>query len=99
MRERIATFVKISQAQIVRGITDVEGSGAEFRCDHWQRPEGGEGTSCVLQDAKVFEKAGVNVSIVHGELPPGTGARARRTVRGAARSLTRLCACLCGLVW
>lgn len=30
---------------------------------------GGEGISCVLQNGKVFEKAGVNVSVVHGPLP------------------------------
>jgi coproporphyrinogen III oxidase len=30
---------------------------------------GGEGISCVLQDGVVFEKAAVNVSIVHGTLP------------------------------
>lgn len=30
---------------------------------------GGGGISCVLQDSKVFEKAGVNVSVVYGNLP------------------------------
>ena len=29
---------------------------------------GGGGISCVLQDGKVFEKAGVNVSVVFGNL-------------------------------
>lgn len=29
---------------------------------------GGGGISCVLQDGKVFEKAGVNVSVVFGHL-------------------------------
>ena len=71
MRDRMATFVKVAQANIVKGITEVEGGDAKFRCDHWQREQGGEGITCVLQDGKVFEKAAVNVSIVHGELPPG----------------------------
>ncbi|XP_056415286.1 oxygen-dependent coproporphyrinogen-III oxidase, mitochondrial isoform X1 [Hyla sarda] len=31
-------------------------------------PTGGGGVSCVLQDGKVFEKAGVNVSVVYGYL-------------------------------
>lgn len=29
---------------------------------------GGGGISCVLQDGEVFEKAGVNVSVVYGHL-------------------------------
>ena len=29
---------------------------------------GGGGISCVMQDGKVFEKAGVNVSVVFGHL-------------------------------
>jgi coproporphyrinogen III oxidase len=40
-----------------------------FHRDAWLRPEGGEGSSCVLTNGRVFEKAGVNVSIVHGNLP------------------------------
>jgi coproporphyrinogen III oxidase len=38
--------------------------------DRWTRKEGGGGVTCVLQDGEVFEKAGVNVSVVHGTLPP-----------------------------
>ena len=41
-----------------------------FLRDSWLRPEGGEGISCVLQEGRIFEKAGVNVSVVHGTLPP-----------------------------
>jgi len=38
--------------------------------DRWVRKEGGGGITCVLQDGRVFEKAGVNISVVHGMLPP-----------------------------
>jgi len=41
-----------------------------FFRDSWLRKEGGEGISCVIQDGQVFEKAGVNISVVHGTLPP-----------------------------
>lgn len=45
--------------------------GGTFREDTWER-EGnrGVGRSMVLQDGAVFEKAGVNVSVVMGDLPP-----------------------------
>ena len=44
---------------------------ARFMRDHWFRAEGGEGSSMVLSGGRVFEKAGVNISIVHGTLPVG----------------------------
>lgn len=49
-----------------------------FIRDAWIRPEGGEGSSCVLAGGRVFEKAGVNVSVVHGMLPPA-GQKAMRS--------------------
>lgn len=32
--------------------------------------QGGGGITCIIQDGQVFEKAGVNISVVHGVLPP-----------------------------
>ena len=49
----------------------------EFRVDRWERVEGGGGVSCVVQDGKTFEKAGVNVSVVHGNLPPSAVSQMR----------------------
>lgn len=43
---------------------------AKFKVDRWTRKEGGGGITCVLQDGRVFEKAGVNISVVSGTLPP-----------------------------
>lgn len=38
-----------------------------FERTSWERPGGGGGTMAVLRNGRVFEKAGVNVSSVHGE--------------------------------
>lgn len=75
----MALWVKALQDHIVTTLESVESShpssssdpSPRFLRDHWLRPEGGEGSSCVLTNGRVFEKAGVNVSIVHGNLPPG----------------------------
>lgn len=69
MRRRMSAYVKSLQSEIVEGLSSLDPS-ASFRWDHWERSSGGSGTSCILQDGSVFEKAGVNVSIVHGTLPP-----------------------------
>ncbi|KAK4133268.1 hypothetical protein BT67DRAFT_424191 [Trichocladium antarcticum] len=67
MRLRMEKFVKEQQKEIVRALEEVDGT--KFRVDEWQRKEGGGGITCVLQDGKVFEKAGVGVSVVYGTLP------------------------------
>ncbi|KAL7056633.1 hypothetical protein AAHC03_020824 [Spirometra sp. Aus1] len=41
----------------------------KFLVDKWEREDGrGGGISCVLQDGAVFEKAGVNISVISSEL-------------------------------
>ena len=60
-------FIKEQQRRIVVELEKLDGSN--FRTDTWSRPAGGDGISCVLQDGHVFEKAGVNTSIVYGTLP------------------------------
>lgn len=81
MRIRMSTWVMELQDRIVRGLEDIEASAApnsynssadapKFKRDHWLRPQGGEGASCVMHGGRVFEKGGVNVSVVHGVLKP-----------------------------
>ncbi|CAG8975557.1 hypothetical protein HYALB_00005625 [Hymenoscyphus albidus] len=67
MRLRMEDFIKAQQKEIVRELEAVDGQ--KFRVDTWTREKGGGGISCVLQDGNVFEKAGVNISIVYGTLP------------------------------
>ncbi|WFD42248.1 coproporphyrinogen oxidase [Malassezia psittaci] len=76
MRKRMETYVKLLQSRIVAGVLEEENSkkgttpSKEFLVESWERKEGGEGISCVMQDGQVFEKAGINVSVVFGKLPP-----------------------------
>lgn len=67
MRLRMEEFIREQQKIIVRELEAIDGK--EFRVDTWKRDTGGGGVSCVLQDGNVFEKAGVNISVVYGTLP------------------------------
>jgi coproporphyrinogen III oxidase len=50
--------------------------GGKFLLDEWQRPEGGGGTSRLLEGGELFERAGVGFSDVGGKsLPPSATAR------------------------
>ena len=67
MRLRMEALIKEHQNRIVFALEHIDGK--KFVRDEWNRTHGGGGISCVLQDGNVFEKAGVNVSVVYGELP------------------------------
>lgn len=60
-------FIKEQQQEIIHQLEKIDGK--HFQVDKWDRPEGGGGISCVLQEGNVFEKAGVNTSVVYGTLP------------------------------
>ena len=57
------------QNEICSALEDAE-AGAKFLTDVWERPGGGGGESRVISGGNLFEKGGVNRSVVHGELPP-----------------------------
>jgi coproporphyrinogen III oxidase len=67
MRLRMEALIKEHQNRIVFALEKIDGN--KFHRDEWNRSHGGGGISCVLQDGNVFEKAGVNISVVYGELP------------------------------
>jgi len=55
---------------LTQGLEHLDG-GQSFRVDEWEREAGGGGNSRVLEGGSLFEKAGINFSLVHGsELPP-----------------------------
>src|ERR1041384_7858835 len=69
MLSHMQSLVTEVQGSLQAALEAVDGSG-RCRRDGWTREGGGGGISCVLQDGAVFEKAGVNVSSVHGTLTP-----------------------------
>lgn len=66
--DEAASFTRELQSTLCEALEHVDG-GARFVEDAWEREGGGGGRSRVLTDGAVFEKAGVNWSLVHGELP------------------------------
>ncbi|ABE48617.1 oxygen-dependent coproporphyrinogen oxidase [Methylobacillus flagellatus] len=65
----IFDYLQGLQTRIVEAIELVDGK--RFLHDSWQRAEGGGGTSCMLEEGNVFERAGIGFSHVIGnKLPP-----------------------------
>ncbi|KAG5562428.1 hypothetical protein RHGRI_005236 [Rhododendron griersonianum] len=69
VRARFEAMIREAQDTVCAAIEAVDGGG-KFKEDVWSRPGGGGGISRVLQDGAVWEKAGVNVSVVYGLMPP-----------------------------
>lgn len=83
MRARFETMIRKAQDSICEQVEKVDGH--KFREDAWVRENGGGGISRVLQGGNVFEKAGVNVSVVYGTMPPEAVAAASE--RGVTRDV------------
>lgn len=83
MRAKFEQMCRKAQKTITEAIEEIDGSGEKFQEDTWVRENGGGGISRVLSGGKVFEKAGVNLSVVYGSMPPE--ALAAATERGIDR--------------
>src|ERR671936_1033282 len=75
-RERAESYFKDLQDRISRAIEDLDGH--RFREDSWSREGGGGGRTRILEEGNIFEKAGVNFSSVHGNLPEEFAAKIPR---------------------
>ena len=65
----VLVYLQNLQAKIIEALELVDGK--TFLHDGWNRPEGGGGASCILEEGNVFERAGVGFSHVLGnKLPP-----------------------------
>jgi coproporphyrinogen III oxidase len=68
LKERAGEFFRQMQDKICKALEDTD-QQAQFQEDLWEREGGGGGCTRVMNGGAVFEKAGVNFSAVHGELP------------------------------
>jgi coproporphyrinogen III oxidase len=71
--DTVKVFLLGLQDTIVTRLAGVD--GGDFQLDTWERPQGGGGITRLLEDGKVFERAGVGYSHVFGPgLPPSASA-------------------------
>lgn len=68
MKDKFYAYIEQLQDVITSKLEEVDGK-ATFKEDIWVRAEGGGGRTRVIENGAVFEKGGVNISGVHGELP------------------------------
>ncbi len=80
-RERVVEVMRAGQAALIEGFETADGEG-RFIEHRWDRPGGGGGSARVLEGGRVFERAGVNLSVVHGDVVPDSLARQHPTAAG-----------------
>ena len=71
------------QDRICAGLEAADGE-ARFRVDDWDRDGGGGGRTRVMDAGRVFERAGVNFSHVHGDALPAAASARRPELAGRA---------------
>lgn len=67
VKEHWVNFIHELQNRICSALEFVDGK-SHFQEDTWTRPEGGGGITRVISNGNVFEKGGVNTSVVHGDV-------------------------------
>ncbi|KAF8268529.1 coproporphyrinogen III oxidase [Lactarius quietus] len=77
MREEFEHYILRLQDTIIDALEKLDPDAPKFFRDRWERPKGGYGISCVFSvsysttpSTTILEKAGVNISVIHGMLPP-----------------------------
>ncbi len=68
IKQQFTEFIENLQDEICTALEEIDGK-EKFREDLWERDGGGGGRTRVIEKGDVFEKGGVNISTVHGELP------------------------------
>lgn len=71
----VERYLRDLQDRLCAGFEQADGE-ARFQAERWARSDGGGGETRVLTAGQVFEQAGVNFSLVHGDkLPPSATAQ------------------------
>jgi len=79
--EAVVEFMRALQNRIAQALTEQEPS-ARFEPDVWVREGGGGGDSRVMADGAVFERAGVNFSLIQGDALPASASARRPELAG-----------------
>lgn len=79
--EAVKSYLLNLQDEICNALAEEDG-GEGFVEDSWVREEGGGGRSRVMEEGKVFEKAGINFSHVHGPGLPASATAHRPELAG-----------------
>jgi len=82
MIEQVKKYLVQLQESICSDLESLDGK-AIFEKDHWSKENGnGSGITSVICDGDVFEKGGVNFSIVHGNKMPKSASTLRPELEG-----------------
>ncbi len=66
-RERWVNYIHQLQDTITKGLEQADGQSV-FTTDNWERGKGGGGKTMTISNGNIFEKGGVNTSVVYGEV-------------------------------
>lgn len=86
--DAVTDYLQGLQNRIVEALELVDGKN--FMHVSWQRPEGGGGASCVLEEGNVLERGGVNFSHVMGDKLPPSASAGRPELAGRSFEATGL---------
>ena len=89
-RRRMVHVATGIQDAVCRRLEEIDGAAA-FREDSWDRESGGGGITRVMTGGKVVEKAGVNVSVLFGQLTKQQRAAMRNRCSGEMRDYLDKC--------
>ena len=84
MKDKFYAYIEQLQDTITSKLEKVDGK-TTFKEDVWVRPEGGGGRTRVIENGAVFEKGGVNISGVHGELPDSITSKEPNGANGSCK--------------